>query len=77
MISSPDATIDCEGACLHAHKRLATARARAALRGITLHVLEDDRGSALYVASLHALTRQFDNLAAIESWLDSLDAPTA
>jgi hypothetical protein len=50
-------------------KRFATARARSALRGIALHALEDDRGGPLYVASIHALTRQFVDLAEVESWL--------
>ncbi len=57
-------------------KRFATARARAALRGIALHALEDDRGAPLYVASQHALTRQFFDLAEVEHWLASLDAAT-
>lgn len=65
------------GCDLSAAKRLATAQARAALRGIALHVLEDDRGAALYVASLHAMTRQFDDLAAVETWLNGLDAAAA
>lgn len=65
-----------ESACagLNRQKRLATGQARAALRGIALHALEDDRGRALFVASLHALTRQFDDLAAVEAWLDALEA---
>jgi len=75
--SNRNGTTDGDGAGLGQHKRLAGACARAALRGITLHVLEDDRGRALYVASLHALTRQFDDLAAVETWLDGLDAPAA
>ncbi len=54
-------------------KRFATARARAALRGVALHALEDDRGASLYVASQHALTRQFTDLAEVEHWLKRLD----
>jgi hypothetical protein len=56
-----------------AAKRLATARARAALRGIALHALEDDRGAPLYVASWNALTRQFGDLAEVERWLARMD----
>lgn len=50
-------------------KRFETARARAALRGIALHAIEDDHGSPLYVASIHALTRQFGDLGEVEAWL--------
>jgi len=75
--SNRNGTANADVAGLSQCKRLATAQARAALRGIALHALEDDRGDALYVASLHALTRQFDDLAAVEGWLDGLDAPAA
>jgi hypothetical protein len=54
-------------------KRFATARARAALRGIALHALEDDRGAPLYIASWNALTRQFADLAGVEQWLECLE----
>ena len=57
------------------HKRLATAQARAALRGITLVVTDSDHGSPLFVASLHSLTKAFDELAEVESWLDKIGAP--
>jgi len=54
-------------------KRFETARARAALRGIALHAMDDDRGCPLYVASIHALTRQFADLAEVEAWLTAVD----
>ena len=53
-------------------KRLATARARAALRGIALHALDDDRGRTLLVASVDGLTRSFSDLAEVEAWLDQV-----
>ena len=54
-------------------KRYETSRARAALRGIALHAMDDDRGGPLYVASFHALTRQFRALGDVETWLDGVD----
>lgn len=50
-------------------KRLANAAARAALAGATLHALQNDDGSPLYVVTWRALTRSFDDLAAVEGWL--------
>jgi hypothetical protein len=55
------------------HKRFETARARAALRGITLHAIESDGGTALYVATFHALTKSFTDLADVETWLERVD----
>ena len=51
-------------------KRLATAKARACLAGITLHTLEGDDGRPLYVATRWALTRSYTELDEVESWLD-------
>jgi len=65
--------VDADRAGLNPFKRLATARAHAALLGIALHALEDDRGAPLYVASCNALTRQFADLAGLEHWLELLD----
>lgn len=50
-------------------KTLATCQARAALLGAMLHALQNDDGSPLYVVSWRAMTRSFDDLAAVESWL--------
>jgi hypothetical protein len=58
-------------------KRLATARARACLRGITLHCTDDDRGAPLYVANMQSLTRSFDDLAEVERWLDRIEGKAA
>jgi hypothetical protein len=58
---------------LTAVKRFETARARAALRGVALHALDDDRGAPLFVASWNALTRQFADLVEVEAWLTTVD----
>lgn len=51
-------------------KRVATLRARAALVGVALHAIDGDRGVPIYVASRWAMTRQFESLSDLESWLD-------
>lgn len=53
-------------------KRFATAQATAALRGITLRRIEGDFGQQ-YIATFHALTKAFDDLAEVESWLERVD----
>jgi hypothetical protein len=50
-------------------KALCTIRARCALAGIALHVTTDDRGHPMFVASRWALTRTFESLAEVETWL--------
>ncbi len=55
-------------------KRFATAQARAALRGITLHQVDGDFGWPVFVASIFALTRQFNSLDEVESWLQGIEA---
>lgn len=51
-------------------KRLATAKARAAMAGVELHAIEDDAGKPLFVCCKWALTASFDNLDDVETWLD-------
>lgn len=51
-------------------KRAQTARARAALRGIVLHQLVDDRGRPEFVATEGPWTRSFSTIEAVEAWLD-------
>jgi hypothetical protein len=51
-------------------KRVATAKARAALRGIVLHQLADDSGRPEFVATQGAWTRSFSTIEAVEAWLD-------
>lgn len=57
-----------------ARKRVATAQARAALRGMTLCCIEGDDGRPLFIASFHALTRSFTDLAEVEAWLERVDS---
>lgn len=54
-------------------KRIATATARAALRGITLHQLWDDRGRPDFIASWQALTRSFSSIEDVEAWLGRVE----
>jgi hypothetical protein len=54
-------------------KRVATAKARAALRGIVLHPLADDRGRPEFVATQGAWTRSFGTIEAVEVWLDRVE----
>lgn len=59
-------------------KRLATAKARAALQGIEVHAIEADAGGLMYIATKHAwaMTRSFDGadaLAEVERWLDRVE----
>jgi hypothetical protein len=56
-----------------ARKRVATAQARAARRGITLHQIEGDDGDPLFIGTFHALTKQFSDLAEVDTWLDHVD----
>jgi len=55
-------------------KDFATARATAALHGITLERIEDDRGTELFIASRSALCRNFDTLAGFMEWLERQEA---
>ena len=48
-------------------KALATAVARCALKGVQLHVIDDDRGEPCYIVSKWALTR---SLHSVEELLD-------
>jgi hypothetical protein len=54
-------------------KRLATAQARAALRGMVLHCIENDAGRPTFIATFHALTKSFADLAEVELWLAMVD----
>lgn len=63
-VASPDA----------ATKRLATARARAALAGIAVIESRDDHGRPTFIALRWALTREFASLDELETWLDQITA---
>ena len=51
-------------------KRWANARARAALAGVELHVIQGDSGRPLYICTKWAMTASFDDLSSVEAWLD-------
>lgn len=52
-----------------ADKAFATLQARAALAGVALSRLDDDRGLPMFVASKWALTRQLASLEEVASFL--------
>ena len=56
-------------------KRLATSKARCALWGGVLTDGEGDDGRPLLIISRWALTRQFNDLSAVEVFLDHVGAP--
>lgn len=58
-------------------KRIATAKARAALDGIELHQIVNDTGSVEFIATRWSLTKAFDSLDALETWLDTVTGQTA
>lgn len=55
----------------------ANAVARAALRGVALHVTEDDNGDPLYVAVQGAMTRHMASVDEVERFLKLIGAPAA
>ncbi len=58
-------------------ERLATAKARAALAGITLHAIEGDDGRPELIASRWALTKSFRDLEEVERWLSTVTGKAA
>lgn len=56
-------------------KWFATLQARAALIGATLTRMENDAGRVVYVISKWSLTRELQDLDAVEAWLDRVGAP--
>jgi hypothetical protein len=58
-------------------KAVATAKARAALRGVALHVTEDDHCDPLYVAVQGSMTRHMTSLDEVERFLKLIGAPAA
>ena len=51
-------------------KELATLNARAARAGVTLHVIEDGHGRAVYIVSRWAMTRELGSIDELTMWLD-------
>lgn len=58
-------------------KRASTAKARAAMLGIVVHVLQGDDGRPEWIATRWALTKSFRDLAEFEGWLDRVDGRRA
>lgn len=56
-----------------ARKRLATAQARAALRGAVLHELRDDAGGPEYVLTFGAFTRGLPSLDEVDALLSRME----
>ena len=56
-------------------KRVATARARAALVGATLIEMPDDAGRPEWLLTRWTLTRAFHDLSELETLLDRMGAP--
>lgn len=54
-------------------KRLATARARAALRGVIVHAMPDDAGRPEYVVTQGPWTVALKSLDELEAWLDRIE----
>lgn len=52
-----------------AAKRFATLQARAALGGVTLYAQANDAGRTEYIVTRWHLTRQLEDLDAVERWL--------
>lgn len=58
------------------HAKLeATLKARAALAGVTVHTLQDDRGRPEYIATRWAMTKAFSSLDELAAWLDRVAGP--
>lgn len=51
-------------------KRVSTRHPRAALRGVCLVAIDDDRGWRAYIATLHEMTKSMAGLEEVEQWLD-------
>jgi len=80
MNGAPDMELDASTCILHGivppdfteaeqRKRYATLQARAAMRGIVLVESHTERGRPQWIASLHAMTRAFDSLDELDTWL--------
>ncbi|WP_374435322.1 hypothetical protein [Inhella sp.] len=64
-----------EAKALAQDKQAATLAARAALAGVTLHLLRDEIGRREWIACRWHLTRAFSSLHDLEAWLDLIGAP--
>ena len=55
-------------------KRIATARARVALLGGVLHLVESDSGRPVFIVSRWTLTKELQDIEAVEAWLAQVEA---
>ncbi|MEB0059249.1 hypothetical protein [Variovorax sp. LG9.2] len=53
-------------------KRFTTLQARAALSGVVVHNLKDDRGQPEYIVTKWSLTKALSSLDALEAWIDQM-----
>lgn len=58
-------------------KAIATARARAAPAGFTMHLIESDAGRPVFLVTKWHLTRELPDLAAVSAFLDQAGARDA
>jgi hypothetical protein len=58
-------------------KLISTLRARAALAGITMHVVADEHGRGAYLLTRWCLSRELPDLRAVGAFLDQVGAPDA
>jgi hypothetical protein len=54
-------------------KRLATLKARGALRGIEIARSTDDRGRPVYIAVKWAMCKRFETLDTLAVWMTIID----
>lgn len=58
-------------------KRLATARARAALHGLVVHAMPDDAGRPEFIVTQGAWTTSLRTIGDLEQWLDRVEGRRA
>lgn len=58
-------------------KTAATLKARAALVGVVLNIIESDRGTPLLIASKWAMTRQMESAEECDAFLRRIGGPGA
>lgn len=57
-----------------ADKRIATVRARVALLGGVLHVVESDCGRPVFIVSRWCLTKELPDIETVEAWLARVES---
>ena len=76
MLKAAQQAIDAtaRGYRINTDKLFATVQARWALAEVTLHQLEDDHGTTVFIVSRLALTSELADLNAVAFWLDRVTA---